>query len=106
MMKLTVIVSIIAIALGLNGCAGNIAQIGPNKFTNTGFRAHVYQQANSFCSNKGLMMKPIRERKIDYQTYGIDFKCLDINSQEYKQDSMYEVGADISVKSNIKVEQN
>lgn len=90
------------------GCAGGSApiQIGKNTYTMDGIgRSLTYRDASAHCQEKGLMMKPLSERRPfgkQYTDISIDYKCVDENSKEYTQNK-YDTEADISIKIDKKV---
>ena len=92
--------------LSFSGCGVPIFQIGANQYTGNGeSRQDLFASAIEECKSKGLMMKPIEERSKPRgigRHYYLDFKCLDSNSKEYKSDTTYKQGSDVSIDADIK----
>ncbi len=109
MKKIMSLAVITALGLGFTGCGNtNPMPIGNNVYTISGDRPYVYQESYTFCNTKNMKSKPIREGKTNNFWVGelktLDFKCLNENSKEYKQNTKYEVSKDITIESNVKVE--
>lgn len=77
-------------------------QIGKDTYTMSGnFRDILYESAIDTCIKRNLVMKPIEEKRLE--KYILDFKCIDANSDEYKDGSTYKTSADIVIDSKIEV---
>ena len=61
-------------------------KIGNNTFTSSSStRDNVLEKAIETCKDFDLDLKVLKERAIEDDQFIIDYKCLDINSSEYKK---------------------
>ncbi len=98
-----------------SGCidTGNnlpISQIGNNLYTvSYADRGLAYKNASKYCQKQNKVLKTIRERNNQNRTYTttiIDFACFKPNSKEYQKNNNEYEATDISIKADIKIENN
>lgn len=108
------ILMVSTIALFIAGCSGpGVVPMGRDtymiakdgSFTTFGggaVKAELYQEANTFCENKGKQLMPVKDASRDsgyarYASAELQFRCLDANDPDLRRPTM-ESEANVKIK--------